>query len=267
MRSSGNGQSVIQRIEMHSDYVRMFGVEALIRVFPYLKGRYPLVKTISIIGNGPVTPEDRVRVRDSQLVVRFNNWGSRKGLEETLSVVGGRCEVCFSNMDTHTTNQGVQDISEARMLVQAIPYPHRFLDADRLAERWYPKAFFCMINPFWVRDLCSLLGFGPHPGVTHPMPTAGMTGLYSFFRMKLPSTYRFYASGFTWNRDPDTGLFDGIQPKLPEPPEWKPSNHYFLREARLVQSLLGDNPQWEFSSLAQEALQASLPVSEAEDSL
>lgn len=236
--------------------------DCLFRSFPRLGDRAcagnhpPRPYRIAIIGNGPVSDEDAALVANCDMYVRFNNWGSRACLQPHLKVVGGRCDVVFGNMDIHTTNQGASGVGVPRLAVQAIPYPHRYNDADMLASKWYPTAQLAMINPFWMRDLCYEMGLDSI-GVKHPLPTVGITGMYAFWRMGFDTAHahvEYRVAGFNWHYDRDRGTYDGLHPSVVDSPP-KGRNHYYLLEARWCSEVLLGSKKWLFTSAATEALQ------------
>jgi hypothetical protein len=215
-----------------------------------LADRFGEVSEVAVVGNGPVSPEDRMHVDSAGVVIRFNNWGSRRELREANSIVGGRCDVMFGNFDVHTTNQGKGGVGMPSMAVLAIPTPHRLADADRMMARWYGGSTFAMVNPFWCRDLCKVLGL-ESDGWKHPLPTVGLTALYHLYRMQMEDDVDFFVCGFSWHVDPENGTVQDVKPPHEKVGIW---NHYYLREARWVQDHLWDREEWFFGSAPTRAL-------------
>lgn len=206
---------------------------------------------VAVVGNGPVDPMDRAVVEGADIVVRFNNWGSRSDgwCQDNLQQVGGRCDVVLGNFDVHTTNIGQRGITAPKIAVLAIPTPHS-IDRENHFQRFYPDAQAAMVNPFGVYDCCRELGLDSL-GHEHPMPTVGMTGLYQLFHMKLSTV--FFVTGFSWHYDWKEDTVQGFDIAAETLPTH--FNHFYLKELLWVSRNLLEHPSWSFGPIAEEALQ------------
>lgn len=198
-------------------------------------------RSIVFVGNGPTEEADKEIVERADTVVRFNNWGSRSGIMHNVS---RRCDMVFLNGDCHTTNINKDDVGDPLMAVMAISYPHHAQDGDRLLTRFYKNSVLAQINPFWLRDLCRMLGY-KSDGTKHPLPTVGLTGMYML--SKLAPEARFHVCGFSWHYDAETGKVQGHDPDI------LPShfNHWYMRELVFVAHTF---PHWAFGRIPQQAI-------------
>lgn len=206
---------------------------------------------IAVVGNGPVDPVDKSIIEGADVVMRFNNWGSRTDgwCQDNLEKVGGRCDIMLGNFDIHTTNIGQRDITAPKIATLAIPTPHN-IDRASHFERFYPDARASMVNPFWVYQCCQELGLAS-VGHEHPMPTVGMTGLYHLHHMKLDTV--FFVTGFSWHYDRKEDTVQGIDIGAENLPTYW--NHFYIKELVWVSRNLLDDPRWSFGPQAEEALQ------------
>lgn len=203
-------------------------------------------KYIVFVGNGPTDAADQVHIDNADIVVRFNNWGSRNGLVHNVS---RRCDMVFLNGDCHTTNIGKEDVGAPKAAIMAIPYPHHAVDGDRLLSRFYPQALHAQVHPFWLRDLCKHLGY-KSDGTKHPLPTVGLVGMYMLH--KIVPDVNFYVCGFSWHFDPAT---DQIQKhSFDQDPLPTHFNHWYVRELVYICRRFYCVPHWRFSSIAVQAL-------------
>lgn len=205
---------------------------------------------IALVGNGPVEPEDRKRLDECNVVVRFNNWGSRKGdiVDKWLPILGGRCDIVVSNCDVYTMT-GRAGLERPKQFVLAIPYPHRWDSADRLIEQYHSRSNPFMVNPFWNRDLCAKLGYN-NEGCFPPIPTVGLTAIYHLWRMTLIESLdaSFFVCGFTWQYDSSADEIQGHDVDVTRLPEH--FNHSYAREADWVANSIYGLNGWTFSDLA-----------------
>lgn len=205
--------------------------------------RFINVGRIVFVGNGPTEAADQEAVEKADLVVRFNNWGSRNGLVHN---VPRRCDMVFLNGDCHTTNIHKEDVGDPGMAVMAIPYPHHATDGDKLLTTFYKNAVLTQVNPFWLRDLCNRLNY-KSDGTKHPLPTVGLVGMYML--NKLVPDAHFYVCGFSWHYDPATNKVQGFDVNMPKLPTH--FNHWYVRELVYVARAFS---HWSFSAIPQQAI-------------
>lgn len=207
---------------------------------------FPRASYITFVGNGPTDRADQKFIDAADIVVRFNNWGSRTELVHNVS---RRCDMVFLNGDCHTTNIGKDDVTDPKMAVMAIPYPHHAQDGDKLLGRFYKQAMWAQVNPFLLRDLCISLNY-KSDGTKHPMPTVGLVGMYML--QKIVPQANFYVCGFSWHYDPAT---DRVQRhEINQDPLPTHFNHWYVRELVYVCRHFYCVPHWRFSSIAVQAL-------------
>lgn len=203
---------------------------------------------VAVVGNGPMRHADAMQVEVADVVVRFNNWGSRRGLRERI--VSGRCDILVGNFDCHTTNMGEGIIERPALAVLGIPFPHHASDAERLWGRFYPRAVWAMTNPWLVRSLTRELGYSGD-GITHPMPTVGMTAIYHLYKMNLPP--RVHVCGFDWHYDEITDTIDGVAVDTEHLPQH--FNHFYAKEVLWVARNCFRKPGWSFSNACSAVLE------------
>ncbi len=205
----------------------------------------PRADTVVVVGNGPVGPESTERINEADVVVRFNNFDNRNGIDQTHRTK--RCDVLVTNLDCMPAKGG----AIPALVLHAIPAPFQLERNPKLAEQWYPQSRHAMVNPFLQKQLCTELGM-VSDGYRHPLPTVGFTWLWHAHAIGFWSD--IYICGFTWRYDPTMNLFDGM------PPTWdKPlgtMSHHYLSEARWVKRVLAVDKRCRFDSGAQQALAA-----------
>ncbi len=207
---------------------------------------------IGLVGNGPVDRSDAAALDECDVIVRFNNWGSRSGeiKDKWLPIIGGRCDIALGNFDCHSTNIGRDGITAPKQAVLGIPYPHRWKDADTFYDRFYPEARPCMINPFWNRDLCAELGY-ENEGWKHPLPTVGLTAMYHLNRMVQAGQLQahFFVCGFTWHYNAEKDTIQDVPITTGRLPGH--FNHFYHKEAWWVSNrLYGNGSRWTFGAIS-----------------
>jgi hypothetical protein len=195
--------------------------------------------SIAIVGNGPLPESVVEEVEAATVVVRFNNWATRRGLDQQRNHAGDHCDILVSNFDIHN-----ERLRQPRQVVLGIPWPHHQADASRLLDTFYDCSSAFMVNPWWMDDC--------HRAIECPHPTVGLTALYCLSRMALPAAFKVF--GFTWHFDPAHRTMQGVPLTVPSlPGSWR---HHYPREARWVGENLLHDPAWSFDAPAQAALEA-----------
>lgn len=213
-------------------------------------GLFGAAPKIAIVGNGPVEPESTAQIRESTLVVRFNNWATRAECRaQTLPHATYRCDILVTHLDLHSKNQGEPGIDAPRLVVIGIPAPFQIDSIPAKLARWHPRTPVAMVNPYWNRQLCQALALDSL-GFRHPLPTLGLTALYHLARMGLAA--QFYVCGFDWHYDPAEDTIQGHAIDASRLPSH--FNHWYVREAVWVCRSLWRQAQWRFSSRAERTL-------------
>ncbi len=210
---------------MNIDYLKIFSQETMM---PDTFG------TISIVGNSSLLDVDRDIVDQSDLVVRFNNFGTRTGLDRTKDPL--HCDILFTTFDAHSAG------CNPKHVVIGIPYPFKIDRVVSLAEKWYPDSKIWMVNPYWNKQICDDLNLVSE-GWAHPIPSIGFTALWHIHRIvKLGLLKRriFYVCGFEWYFDHRTQRFQCANIEADSFPQtW---NHCYPREARwVIDYMLGED--------------------------
>lgn len=204
---------------------------------------FPDAEKICIVGSGPVTPADRMWVDNADIVIRFNNWGSRSGLYDAQEAVGGACDLVVLNGDMHTTNIGTKDITMPKLAVLGIPFPHNYKNIPKTMEKFYPESHMAITNPYEIGNACENILQMEGLGLKHPgIPTMGFVALYTLFKMDLP--YSYYVTGFDWHYDVYSDTLDGYPFTMPPPTKL---NHEYRREALWVYDEIYSLYNWRFS--------------------
>lgn len=145
---------------------------------------------IVVIGNGGATPQDNEEIKKANLVVRFNNYGSREGIVHTEDRL--RCDVLFTTYDLHTAQ------SKPRHVVIGIPFPFKAESIVSKMDKWYPNSMHWTVNPYLNLLMCRELDI-KSDGHHHPLPSIGLTAVWHLLKF----TKRLYIGGFNWYHNKD----------------------------------------------------------------
>lgn len=176
-------------------------------------------RSICVVGNGGVSPEDEEHIRNSDCVIRFNNYATRQNI--TLTEDKNKCDVLFTTFDLHS--MGVRP----KAVVIGIPFPFHAERISNKLEAWYPYSDPYMVNPYLNMEMCKMLNI-PSEGYKHPFPSIGFTCLWHIWRMRI--TNPIYICGFNWYFDWSTMLCQGKPLGITEfPKNWNHNYHNELR--------------------------------------
>lgn len=229
---------------MPTDELTIWGADVMRRVFGDA-GR------IALVGNGTVEEESTAKITAADVVVRFNNWASRKEcIEQTLPHGSLRCDLLVTHFDLHSDNMGQGGVARPKLVVIGIPAPFQIDAIPAKLDRLHPDAVAAMVHPYWNRDLCRELGI-ESLGFKHPLPTLGLTAIYHLARMRLSA--EFYVCGFDWHFDPATDSIQGVSLQAERLPGH--FNHWYAREAAWISRGLYGSPQWQFSRRAAKTME------------
>ncbi len=184
-------------------------------------------KQLCIMGNGGISLDDSKEMDRSDVVVRFNNYGSRADVAKPLNKL--RCDVLFTTFDLHSHGALPQHV------VAGVPYPFH---AERVMEKfdvWYPTATPWMVNPYWNLLMCRELNI-KSDGYAHPFPSIGFTALWHLNRSGVLDSTRVVISGFNWYYEGSTDTIQGLDLKSDKHPQH--FNHHYLGEVRWIKKHL-----------------------------
>ncbi len=142
-------------------------------------------RLVVVIGNSGVSKADQSVIDVADVVVRFNNYATRDGVQKTEDPF--RCDILFSTFDLHSAGSRPRDV------VIGIPYPFKAKEIYNKPFRWYNKANHWMVNPYLNMQCCMDLGLDSL-GYAHPLPSIGFTALWHIRNW----TAQFYICGFNW---------------------------------------------------------------------
>jgi len=140
---------------------------------------------IAVVGNAGVQEEDQQVIDTADIVVRFNNYGTREGITKTSDPL--KCDILFSTLDLHSTGAKPKDI------IIGIPYPFKAREISSKIPRWYDKSRKWMVNPYLNLQCCLDIGLDSE-GFKHPLPSIGTTALWHMKDWKA----QFYIAGMNW---------------------------------------------------------------------
>lgn len=189
-------------------------------------------KTIAVVGNAGINYEDNQYINQADVVVRFNNYATRKDIQYTNDRF--RCDVLFSTFDLHSAE------SDPRVVVIGIPYPFNLQHIPRKLNKWYPKSVPYMVNPYLNAQICAELGL-ESDGYKHPLPSIGFTALWNIHNvLKTVINYNpvIYVAGFRWYSDPSKLTIQDRHVHLPKASHF---NHHYREEMQwIIRHLLHD---------------------------
>lgn len=190
-----------------------------------------LKRKVCIVGNGGVTIEDEKKIEEADIVIRFNNYATRKGITQARNQ---RCHMLWTTFDLHSLNIA------PRYVVAGIPFPFHAEHIISRCHRWYPDADMMMVNPYWNFMMCKELEIkqdDDHLGWRHPFPSLGFTCLWHLNRMGVFESSKVYICGFNWYFDWSTKLCQGRElTKKDDPAHY---NHNYAKEIEwIVKNLL-----------------------------
>lgn len=201
----------------------------------------PLLK-IAIVGNSGVHESDEAYISNADMVVRFNNYGTRAGIAHTKDPL--RCDVLFSTFDLHSNGSKPKDV------VIGIPYPFKAKEIIHKPNRWYPQSRHWMVNPYENMKLCEELGLNSL-GFAHPLPSIGFTALWHMHTWRS----QFYICGFQWYYDQEKNKFQNWDLRNKEYP--KTWNHNYCKEVEWCLKNLRNKHNINFSDRCNQILDAA----------
>lgn len=149
---------------------------------------------IAIIGNGGVNIDDDKYIKEADVVVRFNNYATRDGINKTKDPL--LCDILFTTFDLHSNGACPKNV------VIGIPFPFHAKDIIIRSAKWYNSSKLWMVNPYVNMQMCADIGWGNN-GYEHPFPSIGFTALWHMHNWNA----EFYVTGFEFYYDDKTKTF------------------------------------------------------------
>lgn len=186
---------------------------------------YGRASTVAIVGNGGITEKEQRQIDKCDIVVRFNNYATRKDIAKTTNPL--KCDILFSTFDLRSEGDNPKDV------VIGIPFPFHAKQVAIRMDKWYAESRQWMVNPFLNMKMCQDMDIDSL-GSSHPLPSIGFTALWHIYQMPM----FFYVFGFNWYFNPENGKFQGWDIENDNyPRHW---NHNYIKEVRwIVANLMG----------------------------
>lgn len=178
--------------------------------------KYSDPSSIAIVGNSGISKEDQSVIDSCDIIVRFNNYATRKNINHTANPY--QCDILFSTFDTHSQDANPKDV------VIGIPFPFKAKEIYSKPMKWYPRSRHWMVDPYKNMRMCKDLGIDSL-GSSHPLPSLGFT---AFWHLK-DWPIKIHVCGFSWFCDIDTKIIQGLSIHSKE--NKKNWNHNYRQEA------------------------------------